>query len=151
MGSENVSGSAANNSMIAVCVLMSGIIAARFGLWITDLTINQILQERVEEGRRGVINGVQDSMNNSLDLLKCVLVILLPQPQHFGILIFLSFASISAGWAFYTTYFCNNCGKQIDFDNRDCEPPKPIIKTTEYQPVLKDVQQPALQPKQLSV
>ena len=40
---------------------------------------------------------------------------------------------------------------QIDFDKWDCEPPKPIIKTTEYQPVLKDVQQPALEPKQLSV
>ena len=54
--SEDVSGntnSTDGDSMIAVCVLMSGIIAARFGLWITDLTINQILQERVEEERRG--------------------------------------------------------------------------------------------------
>jgi len=135
----------------SVIVLLTGITAARFGLWIVDLSVTQILQERVEESRRGAVNGVQDSLNNSLDLLKCVLVICLPKPQHFGILIFLSFASISAGWAFYTTYFCNNRGKQIDFDNRDCEPPKPIIKTTEYQPVLKDVQQPALEPKQLSV
>jgi len=133
----------------SVIVLLTGITAARFGLWIVDLSVTQILQERVEESRRGAVNGVQDSLNNSLDLLKCVLVICLPKPQHFGILIFLSFASISAGWAFYTTYFCNNRGKQIDFDNR--EPPKPIIKTTEYQPVLKDVQQPALEPKQLSV
>ena len=58
--SENVSGNTNNadgdsDSVIAVCVLMSGIIAARFGLWITDLTINQILQERVEEERRGNI------------------------------------------------------------------------------------------------
>ena len=117
---ENVSGNANNadgggDSLIAVCVLMSGIIAARFGLWITDLTINQILQERVEEERRGdiflmrhietevnfsvagVINGVQDSMNNSLDLLKCVLVILLPQPRQFGFLVILSFTFVSSG------------------------------------------------------
>ena len=58
--SEDVSGNTNNtdgggDSLIAVCVLMSGIIAARFGLWITDLTINQILQERVEEERRGNI------------------------------------------------------------------------------------------------
>ena len=56
--SEDVSGNMNNtegDSLIAVCVLMSGIIAARFGLWITDLTINQILQERVEEERRGNI------------------------------------------------------------------------------------------------
>ena len=56
---ENDSGNANNDdSLIAVCVLMSGIIAARFGLWITDLTINQILQERVEEERRGDISSL---------------------------------------------------------------------------------------------
>ena len=53
-GSENANNTG-GDSLIAVCVLMSGIIAARFGLWITDLTINQILQERVEEERRGDI------------------------------------------------------------------------------------------------
>merc|ERR1712156_1038415 len=115
MGSENVSGSAANNSMIAVCVLMSGIIAARFGLWITDLTINQILQERVEEERRGVINGVQDSMNNSLDLLKCVLVILLPQPRQFGFLVILSFTFVSSGWLMYAQYSRQQRGHLFHF------------------------------------
>ena len=114
-GSGNANDADGGDSLIAVCVLMSGIIAARFGLWITDLTINQILQERVEEERRGdiflmrhietevnfsvagVINGVQDSMNNSLDLLKCVLVILLPQPRQFGFLVILSFTFVSSG------------------------------------------------------
>ena len=57
---ENVNGNKnGGDSLIAVCVLLSGIVAARFGLWITDLTINQILQERVEEDRRGrQINGL---------------------------------------------------------------------------------------------
>ena len=76
------------------------------GLWIVDLSVTQILQERVDENRRGVINGVQDSMNNSMDLLKNVLTIVLPKPKTFGILIILSFTSISLGWLFYTTYFC---------------------------------------------
>ena len=38
---------------------LSGIIAARFGLWIVDLTVTQILQEHVEEEQRGIMNGVQ--------------------------------------------------------------------------------------------
>jgi len=118
--SENVSGNTNNadgdsDSVIAVCVLMSGIIAARFGLWITDLTINQILQERVEEERRGVINGVQDSMNNSLDLLKCVLVILLPQPRHFGFLVILSFSFVSSGWLMYAQYSRQQRGHLFHF------------------------------------
>merc|ERR1712038_1840276 len=98
----------------SVIVLLTGITTARYGLWIVDLSITQILQERVEEHRRGVINGVQDSMNNTLDLLKCVLVICLPRQESFGILILLSFASISTGWLFYTTYFC----KRLKFERK---------------------------------
>ncbi len=45
----------------------------------------------------GAVNGVQNSLNNFLDLLKCILVILFPHPYHFGALIFLSFSSISLG------------------------------------------------------
>ena len=47
------------SSFISVAIFLSGIIAARFGLWLIDLTITQILQEEVEEQKRGVINGVQ--------------------------------------------------------------------------------------------
>ena len=81
----------------SVSIFLAGIILARYGLWIVDLTINQILQERVAEDRRGVVNGVQDSINNTFDLLKCVFVILLPSQETFGLLIFISFASINFG------------------------------------------------------
>ena len=81
----------------SVSIFLAGIILARFGLWIVDLTINQILQERVAEERRGVVNGVQDSINNTFDLLKCVFVILLPSEETFALLIFISFASINLG------------------------------------------------------
>ena len=81
----------------SVSIFLAGIILARFGLWIVDLTINQILQERVAEERRGVVNGVQDSINNTFDLLKCVFVILLPSEETFALLIFISFASINFG------------------------------------------------------
>ncbi len=45
----------------------------------------------------GVINGVQSSLNNSFDLIKFVLVMLLPHQDQFGYLIFVSFASITSG------------------------------------------------------
>merc|ERR1711974_299868 len=70
---------------------VSGTILARFGLWVVDLTVNQLLQEKVEEEVRGVVNGVQESLNNSLDLAKCILVILLPAEETFGLLIIASF------------------------------------------------------------
>merc|ERR1719419_1199921 len=52
-------------SYASVLVLLTGIILARFGLWVVDLTINQLLQEKVAEDVRGVVNGVQDSLNNT--------------------------------------------------------------------------------------
>lgn len=121
----------------SVATLLTGIIAARFGtssvnakppfytfltylgvvlgLWITDLTITQIIQERVEEENRGTFNGVQDSLNNSLDLLKCVLVILLPQPEQFGILVLLSYIAISSGWLSYALYSRQQRGHLFHF------------------------------------
>lgn len=89
---------------LSVSVFLSGIILARFGLWIVDLTVNQILQERVEEEQRGVVGGVQDALNNTLDLIKCILVIILPKEQTFGILIFASYIAINFGWFMYAMY-----------------------------------------------
>ena len=88
---------------------------SHLGLWIVDLTITQILQERVEEERRGVINGVQDSLNNSMDLLKCILVILLPDASDFGYLIILSYISISSGWLLYASFSRQQRGHLFHF------------------------------------
>merc|ERR1712121_105401 len=88
----------------SVIVFLSGIILARFGLWIVDLTVNQLLQEKVEEEVRGVVNGVQESLNNTLDLAKCILVIMLPAEETFGLLIIASFTSVSLGWLLYAVY-----------------------------------------------
>merc|ERR1719219_1275176 len=99
----------------SVSFFLTGIILARFGLWIVDLTINQILQERVAEDRRGVVNGVQDSINNTFDLLKCVFVILLPAEETFALLIFISFISINFGWLMYALYSRSQRGHLFHF------------------------------------
>merc|ERR1719356_1367052 len=111
----------------SVIVLLTGITAARFGLWIVDLSVTQILQERVEESRRGVVNGVQDSLNNSLDLLKCVLVIMLPDMETFALLIFLSFVSINIGWLLYALYSRSQRGHLFHFSRLVCLPESPKI------------------------
>merc|ERR1711997_1113937 len=113
--SKNLNGQLHPSNVPHITLLMTGIILARFGLWIVDLTITQILQERVEEERRGVINGVQDSLNNSMDLLKCILVILLPDAKDFGCLIILSYVSISSGWLLYAAFSRQQRGHLFHF------------------------------------
>ena len=88
-------------------VLLTGIILARAGLWMADLSITQILQENVEEQKRGVIGGVQNSINSSLNLLKFGLVLLMPDQHMFGILIILSFTFICLGATSLTSYACS--------------------------------------------
>ena len=51
-------------NMTSVSVLLTGIILARFGLWISDLSITQIVQENVQENKRGLVGGVQNSLNS---------------------------------------------------------------------------------------
>ena len=60
----------------------------------SDLVVTQLLQESVREQERGIVNGVQNSLNMLMDLLKFSLVIVLPQIDTYGYLIILSFIFI---------------------------------------------------------
>ena len=66
-----------------------------------DLVVTQLFQENVPELERGIVNGVQNSLNMLMDMIKNALVIALPRVETFGILIILSFIFIvSAGGLF---------------------------------------------------
>ena len=79
-------------------------ISGRFGLWVSDLTVTQILQEKVAEEHRGIIGGIQNSMNSAMDTIKFVLVIFLPENQTFGWLVMASVAFVSFGAISYIHY-----------------------------------------------
>ena len=85
-------------------MFFKGIISARFGLWISDLTVTQILQEKVIEEHRGIIGGVQNSMNSVMDTIKFIAVIFFPDKETFGWLVIASFISVFLGAVFYTYY-----------------------------------------------
>ena len=93
-----------DNDFTSVSVMLIGIILARFGLWMADLSISQIFQENVEESKRGVLGGVQTSLNSFFDLVKFVSVLFLPDSHTFGILIILSFVFVSGGAVSLTCY-----------------------------------------------
>jgi len=89
---------------ISVYVLLSGVVAARYGLWLSDIATQQIQQLQVEEDIRGSIGGVQESLNSSFDMMKNILVLALPKASEFGYLVFASFGSLLLGGIFYTSY-----------------------------------------------
>ena len=93
-----------NDHKISISLILVGVIGARFGLWIFDLSVSQLVQERVVEEERGVVSGVMNAMNSNMDMLHYVLVIIAPRPQDFRYLTLVSFASVSMGLIFYCFY-----------------------------------------------
>uniref|UniRef100_A0A672GJI2 Solute carrier family 40 member n=1 Tax=Salarias fasciatus TaxID=181472 RepID=A0A672GJI2_SALFA len=101
---DNVPSGTAPESYISIILLFLGVITARIGLWSFDLTVTQLLQENICESERGVVNGVQSSMNYLMDLLHFIMVISAPQPHHFGILVIISVLFITTGHTMYFLY-----------------------------------------------
>ncbi|XP_068602470.1 solute carrier family 40 member 1 [Brachionichthys hirsutus] len=100
-------------SYVSVSLLFAGVIAARVGLWSFDLTVTQLIQENVMESERGVINGVQNSMNYLLDLLHFIMVILAPNPEAFGLLVIISVSFVAMGHVMYFVFAFKNLGSRL--------------------------------------
>ncbi|XP_069471732.1 ferroportin-like [Ambystoma mexicanum] len=98
---------------LSVGLLFAGIISARAGLWSFDLTVTQLIQENVIESERGIINGVQNSMNNLLDLLRFVMVIMAPNTESFGLLVLMSVSFVAMGHVMYFRYALKTLGKKL--------------------------------------
>ncbi|XP_068184820.1 solute carrier family 40 member 1 [Antennarius striatus] len=113
-------------SYMSVSLLFAGVIAARIGLWSFDLTVTQLIQENVIESERGVINGVQNSMNYLLDLLHFIMVILAPNPEAFGLLVIISVSFVAMGHTMYFVFAFKNLGARLF---RCCSPEQKAEKT----------------------
>ncbi|XP_069554873.1 solute carrier family 40 member 1 [Brachyistius frenatus] len=100
-------------SYMSVSLLFAGVIAARVGLWSFDLTVTQLIQENVIESERGVINGVQNSMNYLLDLLHFIMVILAPNPEAFGLLVVVSVSFVAMGHVMYFRFAFKSLGSRL--------------------------------------
>ena len=87
-----------------------------------DLVVTQLLQENVQERERGVVNGVQNSLNMLMDLLKFTLVIMVPQIHLFGFLIIISFIFIFAAGCFFAFHSWRVGGHLFHFNKLFCSP-----------------------------
>lgn len=102
--------------------MITGVIGARFGLWIFDLSLQQLVQETVAEEYRGVVGGVMNAMNSIMDMLHYVMVIVAPRPEHFTILTLISVGMVTLGALLYAIYlrrvrghFFHSCNQYYHF------------------------------------
>jgi len=92
-------------SYLSISLIMAGVVLSRAGLWITDLTIGQLMQEHVQESERGTVGGCQSALNSLMDLTHYILTIFLPGPHEFGSLMLVSVGSITAGYLTYIVFY----------------------------------------------
>ena len=121
VGNDTINGNASNYSFsgefgggegggggggigVGVILVVVGVIGARFGLWMFDLSVSQLVQERVVEEERGVVSGVMSSMNSNMDMLHYILVIIAPRPQDFRYLALVSVVMVTSGLLMYASY-----------------------------------------------
>ena len=89
---------------ISLILLLVGVLGARFGLWMFDLSVSQLVQEKVKEEERGVVSGVMNVFIANSDMLHYLLVIVAPDPKYFGILTIISVSFVGCGLLLYASY-----------------------------------------------
>ena len=77
-----------------------------------DLVVTQTMQENVLEHERGVVGGVQNSLDMLMDMLKNALVMALPQIEIFGVHVILSFIFIFSAGLLFSFHAYRAVGRQ---------------------------------------
>ncbi|KAI5058958.1 hypothetical protein GOP47_0025277 [Adiantum capillus-veneris] len=79
-------------------LLMGGVAVSRFGLWMFDLAVLQLMQESTPEHERGIVGGVQNSVQSFLEMLSFVAGMLISKPKDFDKLISLKIRYARQTW-----------------------------------------------------
>lgn len=99
-----------SNRNTELSLLLTGVIVSRLGLWMFDLAVTQMLQERVDSEVIGVVNGAQSSIQNLMDLFGYVLGMTMNEPSEFHILAWISFVVTMSAALLYTSFYFMDLG-----------------------------------------
>ena len=139
---EDTSGGNFSFESLHIGLLMTGLLAARFGLWMFDLAVSQLIQENVPEEERGVFSGVMNVFISIMDMLHYVLVIFAPRPEHFRYLTVISIAMVSFGYLLYVIYVRRVRGHLWHFADlgRACKR-RWILSVPQHQPLSQELKE----------
>ncbi|CAM6128922.1 unnamed protein product [Calypogeia fissa] len=105
-----------HNGIEASTMLIAGVAASRFGLWMFDLAVTQLMQEAIPEHQRGVVGGVQNSLQSIMDMLSYVMAIIISDPNKFWIPVIMSYGSVGLAAVLYASYAHKARGHLLHLD-----------------------------------
>lgn len=94
-----------DSNALAIYMLIVGVCLSRIGLWVFDIAVTQLQQERIPADVRGVVGGVQQSLNAFFGLLCFSLGVVFPRTQDFHVFVFAAFGSVGVAVCFYAFGF----------------------------------------------
>jgi iron-regulated transporter 1 len=80
-------------------LLMASLALSRFGLWLCDLAVSQLLQDGVPAAELGTVNGVQSAVCAAFEMLSFVAGLALHRPQQFPALMLGSCGAVATSAA----------------------------------------------------
>jgi iron-regulated transporter 1 len=86
----------------SLALLIGGTCASRVGLWVFDISVTQLMQQRVPEDVRGVVGGVQQSLHAMFGLFTFVLGLVFPNPRDFFYFIEVGCSGVGLGLLLFT-------------------------------------------------
>ncbi|KAG7356664.1 ferroportin1 FPN1 [Nitzschia inconspicua] len=90
-----------DNDSISYALLIAGVCFSRIGLWVFDIAVTQLMQEHVPAPIRGLVGGVQQSLNAFFTLVAYSVGLFISDPKDFYIYASTAYAGVALAALFY--------------------------------------------------
>jgi len=90
-----------DNTDVFFIMLIAGVCFSRIGLWVFDITVTQLMQLHTPSPIRGLVGGVQQSLNSFFTVIVYVVGLFISDPENFKIYASFSFGGVTLAAVFY--------------------------------------------------
>lgn len=105
-----------NTNILTTLTLFFFLSSSRLGLWIYDLTTQQLTQTMTEPSQRSSFAGVENSFVSMFELLQNIVIIVLSRPEQFRWVAGMSFGAVSISTVMYTAWVWRMRGHLVHWD-----------------------------------
>jgi iron-regulated transporter 1 len=85
-------------------LLIAGVCFSRIGLWVFDISVTQLMQEHIPAPIRGLVGGVQQSLNAFFTLVAYAVGLFISDPKNFHIYATTAYGGVGLAALFYARW-----------------------------------------------
>jgi len=89
------------NTSASFIPLIAGVCLSRAGLWVFDITVTQLMQQHIPAPIRGLVGGVQQSLNAFFTLVAYSIGLFISNPKYFHVYVSVAYVGVGLSLVFY--------------------------------------------------